>query len=69
LQPVYHVFPLDADRFIRQVPDPAGLPLDDHDFEAVLVIQMNVQGGNNHFVMGMLVLSQLVGVNPNGIKG
>ena len=54
------LYPLGADQFIGKAADLFGLPLENHDFQTVMGIKMNMKGRNDILMMRMLVLGQLV---------
>jgi hypothetical protein len=57
-------YSLGAYQFIGQPPYLPGLALDDHNFQAMVRIKMNMQGGNYIPVMRMLMLGQFIGQLP-----
>jgi hypothetical protein len=53
-----------ADQQIRKLLDLLRLPLYNKDLETRIVIEMGVRGGDDHVVMVMLQIHQLVGQEP-----
>ena len=51
---------LDSNQFICNFLDFSGFATYDEDFQAVMWIQVDMQGGNYLLVIGMLVLGQFV---------
>ncbi len=52
---------LGAYQLIGQPPDLPSPALDDHNFQAMVGIKMNMQGGNYVPMMGMLMLGEFIG--------